>query len=134
VNALLGADVQATNAVRRDDRGRHTTTRRELFRLPDEGLIIDTPGMRELQLLDVPGAVSATFPDVEIIASDCRFRDCAHRDEPDCAVRAAVAAGELSPERLASWQKLMDETAAAREMGATGPRGPMPRRPPTKEP
>lgn len=112
INRLIGADVRKTQDVRiSDSRGRHTTTHRELVVLPDGGLIIDTPGMRELQLWDVSDAVSDAFDDVATLAAECRFTDCRHRDEPQCAVKAAVAAGHLSGERLDSYLKLQDELA-----------------------
>jgi|CXWL01.1.fsa_nt_gi ribosome biogenesis GTPase len=110
LNALLGTDTQRVAAVRSSDRrGRHTTTRRELFTLPGGALAIDTPGMRELQLWDSERGLGATFEDLDEWARDCRFRDCGHGNEPDCAVRAAVERGELAPERLASWSKLQAE-------------------------
>jgi len=112
INRLIGADVRKTREVRESDsRGRHTTTHRELIVLPDGGLIIDTPGMRELQLWDVSAAVRETFDDVESLAPGCYFTNCRHRDEPRCAVKTAVAAGELSSERLQSYLKLQDELA-----------------------
>jgi ribosome biogenesis GTPase len=110
INRLVGSDVQKTREVRESDsRGRHTTTHRELVRLPSGGLIIDTPGMRELQLWDVREAVKETFDDIEALAAQCRFTDCRHRDEPRCAVKAAVAAGRISAARLESYHKLQDE-------------------------
>ena len=112
INRLLGADVQRTRDVRpSDSRGRHTTTHRELVVLPDGGLIVDTPGMRELQLWDAAGAVRETFDDIEALAAHCHFTDCRHRDEPRCAVKAAVADGTVAPERLDSYLKLQDELA-----------------------
>jgi ribosome biogenesis GTPase len=110
LNALVGGDVQRTQAVRRhDSRGRHTTTRRELFRLPGGALVIDTPGLRELRLADAGGGLDQAFADLVELAARCRFRDCKHREEPDCAVRAAVASGQVAPERLAAWHKLAAE-------------------------
>jgi ribosome biogenesis GTPase len=110
VNRLVGADVQKTRAVRESDsKGRHTTTHRELVPVPGGGLLLDTPGMRELQLWAVGEAVEQTFADVERHAPSCRFSDCRHRIEPGCAVKAAVAAGELSAERLTSYLALQDE-------------------------
>jgi ribosome biogenesis GTPase len=94
-----------------DSKGRHTTTHRELVPVPGGGLLLDTPGMRELQLWDVGEAVRETFEDVEELAASCHFSDCAHRDEPRCAVKAAVAEGTLAPERLDSYLKLQDELA-----------------------
>ena len=112
INRLVGVDVQRTREVRESDsRGRHTTTHRELVMLPGGGLIIDTPGMRELQLWDAADAVRETFDDVEALAAGCHFTDCRHRDEPRCAVKAAVAEGTLPAERLDSYVKLQDELA-----------------------
>jgi ribosome biogenesis GTPase len=112
INRLVGADVQKTREVRAaDSKGRHTTSHRELVALPGGGLIIDTPGMRELQLWDAADGVRATFEDVETLSADCRFTDCRHRGEPDCAVTAAVVAGALTAERLDHYLKLQDELA-----------------------
>ena len=99
--------------LRNDERGRHTTTARQLIELPEGGVLIDTPGMRELGLLDDVGGVDASFVDVAALAERCRFRDCAHETEPGCAVLAATASGELPAERLASYRKLLAEIAAA---------------------
>jgi ribosome biogenesis GTPase len=108
VNAIAGAPLLETAAIREDDaRGRHTTTRRQLVRLVD-GLLIDTPGLRELGVLDGEGIGNA-FEDVERAAESCRFADCGHRTEPRCGVRAALAAGSLSPERLEAFRKLERE-------------------------
>jgi ribosome biogenesis GTPase / thiamine phosphate phosphatase len=112
INRLLGQDLLTTAPVRqKDGRGRHTTTHRELILLPGGGIVIDTPGMRELQLWDADEGVQNTFDEIETLARGCRFRDCLHHDEPGCAVRAAVEAGELAPERLASMHKLQKELA-----------------------
>jgi ribosome biogenesis GTPase len=112
INRLVGRDVQRTRDVRASDsKGRHTTSHRELVPLPGGGFIIDTPGMRELQLWDVGQAFSETFDDVETLAGGCHFGDCRHRDEPRCAVKAAVDGGRLSADRLASYHKLQDELA-----------------------
>jgi ribosome biogenesis GTPase len=112
VNRLVGADVQKTRAVREaDSKGRHTTTHRELVPVPGGGLLLDTPGMRELQLWAAGDAVEQSFDDVERHAGECRFSDCRHRDEPRCAVKGAVSAGLLSAERLESYLKLQDELA-----------------------
>lgn len=116
-NALLGESRQATRAVRGDDaKGRHTTTHRELFVLPAGGILIDTPGMRELHLTG-DADVADTFSEIETIAQNCRFRDCTHADEPGCAVRKALGDGTLDPARLASLNKLQreQEFEAARE-------------------
>ncbi len=112
INRLTGDESRRTRDVRdSDSRGRHTTTHRELVLLPGGGLIIDTPGMRELQLWDVSEGVAETFDDVETLAADCRFADCRHRDEPRCAVKAAVAEGRLDQSRLDSYLKLQNEVA-----------------------
>jgi ribosome biogenesis GTPase len=112
INRLVGSDLRRTREVRESDsRGRHTTTHRELVKLPGGGLIIDTPGMRELQLWDVDEAVRETFEDIEGLAHECHFTDCRHRGEPRCAVKAAVEAGRIPPARLDSYQKLQDELA-----------------------
>ncbi|HXQ46709.1 MAG TPA: ribosome small subunit-dependent GTPase A [Caulobacteraceae bacterium] len=112
VNALAGEDLMATAEIREDDaRGRHTTTHRELIRLPSGALILDTPGMRELGLLDADEGLDATFADIEALAGNCRFRDCAHGSEPGCAVREALQTGVLDPGRWKSFQKLRRELA-----------------------
>jgi len=113
INRLLGADIHKTREVReRDSKGRHTTTHRELIVLPGGGLIIDTPGMRELQLWDAAEAVRGTFEDVDDLARGCHFTDCRHRGEPKCAVKAAVEDGRLDTGRLESYLKLQDELVA----------------------
>jgi len=110
VNRLLGAERQRTNVVRtHDSRGRHTTTHRELLRLPSGALLVDTPGLRELQLWAAPDALEGTFADVDALAAACRFADCAHAGEPGCAVTAAAADGTLGPARLESYRKLQRE-------------------------
>jgi ribosome biogenesis GTPase len=112
VNQLIGQDLLRTREVRTSDsRGRHVSTARQLVMLPDEGVLIDTPGMRELQLWETGETIAETFDEIEERAAACRFRDCQHRSEPGCAVRAAVDAGELSAERLQSFYKLTDEQA-----------------------
>jgi ribosome biogenesis GTPase len=109
-NALAGRTVAATREVRDSDgRGRHTTTARELHLLPGGGLLIDTPGMRELALHDDADGVATAFADVEELAAGCRFRDCGHRGEPGCAVAAAIDAGVLDPARFLAWRKLAAE-------------------------
>jgi ribosome biogenesis GTPase len=113
VNALLGAEVQATEDVRpRDARGRHRTTGRRLFLIPGGGALIDGPGVRELKLFD-PEGIEGVYEDVAEIATRCRFSDCRHGDEPGCAVRAAAEAGSLDPERVAGLRKLEAEARAA---------------------
>ena len=110
VNRLLGSEVQRTQEVRiGDERGRHTTTHRELFLLPGGGLVLDTPGMRELQLWESAEGLGEAFTDVETFAAQCRFSDCAHGREPGCAVREAIRRGELPRERYASYEKLKRE-------------------------
>jgi ribosome biogenesis GTPase len=109
VNALLGEERQLTLPIRAsDDRGRHATTHRELFLLPGGGLLIDTPGMRQLGIFDDEGGLDAAFADIEELAAGCRFRSCRHAGEPGCAVAAAVP-----PDRLAGWHKLERERARA---------------------
>ena len=123
VNTLTGSDSIATQAVREDDgKGRHTTTVREMHRLGNGagggGWLVDTPGMRELQMSDVASGVTDVFDDVTAVALDCRFANCTHRDEPGCAIGAAVAEGELDPARVERWRKLAGEDAA--NSGAAG--------------
>ncbi len=114
VNALLGEERQATREVRvADGRGRHTTVDRELIRLANGSLIVDTPGLRSLGLTGGEEGIAAVFADVEAAAAGCRFRDCAHDGEPGCAVAAAVEAGTMPAERLGSYQKLVREARVA---------------------
>ena len=115
INALLGEERIAVGSVREEDhRGRHTTTSRHLFALPSGGSLIDMPGLRSLGTDASDEAVAATFPDIDALAAGCRFGDCTHDVEPDCAVADAVATGALDPERLASYRKLVRETAFER--------------------
>lgn len=110
INALLGFERQATGEIREDDaKGRHTTTRRELVVLPGGGILIDTPGMRELQVKEAGEGLLSAFDDIDALAAECGFADCTHGPEPDCAVKAAVAAGTLDAERLESYHKLVRE-------------------------
>ncbi len=112
INALLGEERMLTGEVRsRDGRGRHTTTHRQLALLPGGGLLLDTPGMRELQLTDEDG-LDSVFEDVAALSVRCRFRDCRHETEPGCAVREAVESGDLAAERLEHYQKLEREAQA----------------------
>ncbi|HEX5828118.1 MAG TPA: ribosome small subunit-dependent GTPase A [Candidatus Limnocylindrales bacterium] len=112
VNALVGEERQRTAAVREDDsRGRHTTTHRELVRLPGGALLIDTPGIRSLGVAGASDGIEEAFSDIADLAAGCRFRDCRHAGEPGCAVDAALAAGTLSADRLASHRKLEREAA-----------------------
>lgn len=110
VNALSGAAVEATQGMREDDaKGRHTTTSRNLHVLPIGCAVLDTPGMRELQLLDAASGLADVFADIDVLTSQCKFRNCAHQTEPGCAVQAALANGEIDPMRFARWQKLTAE-------------------------
>jgi ribosome biogenesis GTPase / thiamine phosphate phosphatase len=121
INRLLGEERQRVAGVRRgDNRGRHTTASRELFRVPGGGLLIDGPGIRELQLWSADDALDATFADIAALAASCRFRDCRHSSEPGCVVCEAVACGAIAAERLTSFRKLRREleSLAARQNGA----------------
>lgn len=110
VNALSGDAVQVTQGIREgDERGKHTTTGRSLHRLPSGVWLMDTPGMRELQLIDSAGGLDQVFDDVVALAAQCRFSDCAHESEPGCAVQAAIASGEIEAARLKRYQKLQRE-------------------------
>ena len=112
VNTLAGEELLRTQEIRQgDDKGRHTTTHREIFRLPDGVLVLDTPGMREIGLVEAEEGLEETFDDVAEIVAECRFRDCTHADEPGCAVRPAVQSGAISAERWASYEKLQKEAA-----------------------
>lgn len=107
INRLIGQEAIPTRETRRDDRGRHTTTHRELLLIPSGGAVIDTPGMRELGLESAD--LGKTFAEIDELAQGCRFADCSHQDEPGCAVRQAIAAGRLDQKRLESFQKLQKE-------------------------
>jgi len=116
VNTLTGGDSIATQAVREDDgKGRHTTTVREMHRLAGGpaggGWLVDTPGMRELQMSEVAAGVTEVFDDVTAITLDCKFANCTHADEPGCAIRVAVGQGDLDPARFERWRKLALEDA-----------------------
>jgi ribosome biogenesis GTPase / thiamine phosphate phosphatase len=113
LNAIAADDLAATGAVRgSDNKGRHTTTSRHLHPLPGGGVLVDTPGVREVGLWVDEQAVADTFPEIEELAAGCRFNDCAHGREPECAVVAAVADGSLPESRLAAWRALLAEAAA----------------------
>ena len=117
VNTLAGEDIMAVNTVREADaRGRHTTTHRQLIRLNSGVMIIDTPGMRELGMWDVSEGLGDAFADVEAFLGKCRFSDCKHKSEPGCAIKAAIAAGELDASRWESYQKLKEEAVDRDEM------------------
>lgn len=112
INTLTSIDRIATQGIREDDdKGRHTTTGRALHRLPAGGWLLDTPGMRELQLTDVGSGLDDVFAAVVALARSCRFSDCRHETEPGCAVRAAIEAGELDAGRVKRWRKLAAEDA-----------------------
>ena len=112
VNRFAGTERMAVKETRADDdEGQHTTSHRELIELPGGGLVIDTPGIRELQLWDA-GGIDEAFADVEDLAAACRFNDCSHSTEPGCAVNAALESGELAQERYDSWRKLQRELRA----------------------
>ncbi|SEK88420.1 ribosome biogenesis GTPase [Blastococcus sp. DSM 46786] len=127
-NALAGQAVAGTREIRDDGRGRHTTTARELHRLPGGGSLIDTPGMRELGLHDDADGVDRAFADVAELGTQCRYRDCGHRGEPGCAVAAAIDDGRLDPARFTSWRKL--EAEAHRQQLRVDARARRHRRPP----
>lgn len=111
-NALMGRAEAATQTIREDDaKGRHTTTHRQLHMVPEGGLVLDTPGMRELQLTDAASGIQDLFSDLHAIAGACRFKDCEHASEPGCAVRAAVEAGQIDAARVQRWHKLRAEEA-----------------------
>lgn len=112
VNTLMGDAVQDTSGIREDDsKGRHTTTGRSLHVLAKGGLLLDTPGMRELQLADVEDGLEKTFADISALAQSCRFADCGHQSEPGCAILAALESGELDERRFLNYQKIMREQA-----------------------
>jgi ribosome biogenesis GTPase / thiamine phosphate phosphatase len=108
-NRLLGGEVQATMELAADGTGRHTTTTRQLLRLPSGALLVDTPGLREIQLWSADDGIQEAFADVDELAADCRFNDCAHMREPGCAVQAAIDEGRLPRERLQSYRALQRE-------------------------
>ncbi len=117
VNTLRGSDGIPTQSIREDDgKGRHTTTVREMHRLTDDagggGWLVDTPGMRELQMSEVATGVTEVFDDVTAVTLECRFTNCTHGDEPGCAIRAAITAGDLDPARVERWDKLAREDVA----------------------
>jgi ribosome biogenesis GTPase len=112
VNTLTGSDSIVTQAVRETDgKGRHTTTAREMHRLPPGGWLMDTPGMREFQLADAATGLAEVFDDIVALTLECQFTNCAHESEPGCAIKAAIAAGSLAPDRLERWLKLSAEDA-----------------------
>ncbi|MEO6795684.1 MAG: ribosome small subunit-dependent GTPase A [Candidatus Dormibacter sp.] len=114
INHLTGLDSLATAAVRRDGKGRHTTTHRQLIPIESGGMIIDTPGIRELQVWHGDEGLDQAFDDIAQLANGCRFNDCGHEQEPGCTVQAAILSGTLATERLASYRKLQREIQAMR--------------------
>ena len=110
VNTLMGGTIQVTSGIREDDsKGRHTTTGRSLHPLPSGGLLLDTPGMRELQLADVEDGLERAFADISALAQSCRFTDCSHVSEPGCAILAALESGEIDDRRMENYRKIMRE-------------------------
>ncbi len=109
INRLLGDNIIKTQGLRNDDKGRHTTTGRELMELPNKAFVIDTPGMRELGMWDSEDGIESAFPEIEELKAGCRFSDCSHTNEPGCAIRRAIRNGELSEDRLASYLRLKRE-------------------------
>lgn len=117
VNALAGEEIMTVSSIREDDsKGRHTTTHRQLIRLSSGVMVIDTPGMRELGMWDASEGIGEAFADVEVFLRKCRFSDCRHEREPGCAIKAAIAAGELDIARWESYRKLKEEAADRDEM------------------
>ncbi len=114
VNALVGEARQETAELRADGKGRHTTTRRQLFVLPGGGLLLDTPGMRELGLQGADEGLAEAFSEVTDLAARCHYRDCSHGNEPGCAVQGALARGALARDRYEAWTHLRDESGGAR--------------------
>lgn len=115
VNLLVGSEVQETTPVREDGKGRHTTVSREMVSIPGGGFVVDMPGVRGMGLWEAEAGIGAAFADIELLAEQCRFRDCRHENEPGCAVRAAVEAGEVAVARCASYQALKQETVDLHE-------------------
>jgi ribosome biogenesis GTPase len=123
INALAETSQGVLPVRASDDRGRHSTTSRQLFMLPGGGILIDTPGMRELQLWDADNGLEHAFADIQSLSSACRFRDCSHGSEPGCAVTAAIERGEIPPERLDSFHRLQREDAFLRSRHDEAARG-----------
>ncbi len=126
INTWLGDEAQTVREIREDGKGRHTTTHRHLFVVPNGGgLVVDTPGMREIALWDADEGVRETFDDIEALTRECRFRDCGHGSEPGCALVAAVASGTLDAARVASFQRLLREGAGLQKVRALGTKAPV---------
>lgn len=122
VNLLAGKDIRLAGAVSQSDgKGRHTTTSRDMVFMPQGGMIIDNPGIREIAFWDDQGGVEAAFPDIEQLARECRFADCSHVHEPGCRVLSALETGELKPERFASWKKMKRELEYAAQRRSKSP-------------
>lgn len=119
INRLMGSDKLATNGLRNDDKGRHTTTHRELVLLENGALVIDTPGMRELGMWGADSGIDTTFADIEELALGCKFNNCTHTSEPGCAILAAIEDGTLSEERYRSYTKPRQKTPMRRILRAT---------------
>ncbi len=115
INRWLGEERMRVNEIRNDERGRHTTTHRELIRLPNGALVIDTPGMREVTLMDHREGLEEAFDDIRELALECRFTDCRHENEPGCAVKLAIDDDRLDPDRLEHYVQLKAEVAQAEE-------------------
>lgn len=111
INTLAGENIQETGGIRNDDRGRHVTTFRHLLQLSNGSVVIDTPGMREIQILDIEDSVDGSFKDIEELANTCRFSDCKHKNEPGCAVVEAISSGQLEKSRFENYKKLKKEAA-----------------------
>ena len=124
INRLLGKDQLKTNGLRNDDKGRHTTTHRELFLLPSGGMVVDTPGMREFGMWDNDTGIEKTFADIEELAAQCKFRNCTHTNEPGCAIRSALEMGELEMNRWQSYQKLKAENDYMEDKESSFPKSP----------
>nr|WP_319538217.1 ribosome small subunit-dependent GTPase A [uncultured Methanospirillum sp.] len=120
-NALIGEKLQETGDIRDDDgRGRHTTTVRHLLSLPDGGSLIDTPGLREIRIWTAEESIAETFDDIQEYATQCRFSDCTHNDEPGCAVRQAIEDGVLNQDRFIRYRKILKEVSFEREKAEIG--------------
>jgi ribosome biogenesis GTPase len=116
VNRLIGAEVLRTFETRAsDERGRHTTTHRQMFLLPGGGILLDTPGMREMQFWEADQGLAKAFDEIDALAASCKFKDCGHNTEPGCAVKGGVNSGAVTPERLAAWAKLKAELDARKK-------------------
>ena len=112
MNAICGSEMMAVQDIREDDdKGRHTTTHRELVKIPTGGILIDTPGMREFQLWDTNESLDSQIPNINDLANKCKFNDCQHSNEPGCAIRDALSIGALAKDRYRSYLKLQKELA-----------------------